>query len=141
MIYSVPDRMSGRTSAAGDGAAGDLSRRDGQLQTRSSTSPFAMRADTGEYGRNGDWRMETASISDAGCEGLGQRSHNWIKSVVGGKLRQAWGEGSSAQDGASRAALNKRLGGRAGSRGRRGWRCGRGLAGSGRVTGRACHAK
>jgi hypothetical protein len=69
MVYSVPDRMAGRTSAAGDGAAGDLSRRDGQLQTRSSTSPFAMRADTGEYGRNGDWRMETASISDAGCEG------------------------------------------------------------------------
>jgi hypothetical protein len=80
-------------------------------------------------------------LATPAAEGHRQRSHNWIKSVVGGKLRQAWGEGSSAQDGASRAALNKRLGGRAGSRGRRGWRCGRGLAGSGRVTGRACHAK
>jgi hypothetical protein len=33
-------------SATGDGAAGDLSRRDGQLQTRSSTSPFAMVVNT-----------------------------------------------------------------------------------------------
>jgi hypothetical protein len=42
-------------------------------------------------------------LATPAAEGHRQRSHNWIKSVVGGKLRQAWGEGSSAQDGASRA--------------------------------------
>jgi hypothetical protein len=88
-------------SATGHGAVGELSRRDGQLQTRSSTGPFAICDKHGGTAATVIRKWGRCRLATPATKGNWQRGHNWIKSVVGGKLRRAWGEGSSAHDGAS----------------------------------------